>query len=63
MRLEHGLYALEEKPSNEGSLIIAIHGSRSRGYEWVYPLKTIDTRNHDVYFLDGTIKLAQNLPQ
>jgi len=50
MSLEYGLYALEEKLSNEGSIIIAIHGSRSRGYEWIYPLKTLDSKNHDVYF-------------
>ena len=50
MRLENGLYELEEELSNEGYLVIAIHGSRSRGYEWVYPLKTIDSRNHDIYF-------------
>ena len=50
MQLEHGLHALEEKPSNKNSIIIAIHGSRSRGYEWVYPLKTLDSEKHDVYF-------------
>lgn len=50
MQLEYGLHALEKELSNEDSLIIAIHGSRSRGYEWVYPLKSLDSENHDVYF-------------
>ena len=50
MQLDYGLHALEEKLNNENSLIIAVHGSRSRGYEWVYPLKTLDSKNHDVYF-------------
>ena len=50
MQLDYGLHALEKKLNNENSLIIAVHGSRSRGYEWVYPLKTLDSKNHDVYF-------------
>ena len=50
MQLEYGLHALEEELSNDDSLIIAIHGSRSRGYEWVYPLKSLDSENHDIYF-------------
>ena len=50
MQLDYGLHALEQKLNNENSLIIAVHGSRSRGYEWVYPLKTLDSKNHDVYF-------------
>ena len=50
MQLDYGLHALEEKLNNENSIIIAVHGSRSRGYEWVYPLKTLDSKNHDVYF-------------
>ena len=50
MQLDYGLHALEEKLNNENSLIVAVHGSRSRGYEWVYPLKTLDSKNHDVYF-------------
>ncbi len=50
MQLEYGLHALEEKLNNEDSLIIAIHGSRSRGYEWVYPLKTLDSKDHSIYF-------------
>ena len=50
MQLDYGLHALEQKLNNENSLIIAVHGSRSRGYEWVYPLKILDSKNHDVYF-------------
>ena len=50
MQLEYGLHALEEKLNNEDSLIIAVHGSRSRGYEWIYPMKTLDSKNHDIYF-------------
>ena len=42
MQLDYGLHALEQKLNNENSLIIAVHGSRSRGYEWVYPLQILD---------------------
>ncbi len=50
MKLEYGLHSLEEKPVNEGSMIIAVHGSRSQGYEWIYPLKSIDSKTNDIYF-------------
>ena len=55
MQLEYGLHALEEKLNNEDSLIIAVHGSRSRGYEWIYPMKTLDSKNHYIYFFRRAI--------
>ena len=33
MQLDYGLHALEQKLNNENSLIIDLHGSRSRSYE------------------------------
>ena len=62
MQLDYGLHALEEKLSNEHSIVIAIHGSRSRGYEWVYPLKTLDTEKHDVYFFRWNDEGCPNPP-
>jgi hypothetical protein len=43
MSLDHGLHLLEEQLENQETLLIGVHGSSSRGYEWVYPLKTMDT--------------------
>jgi len=48
--LPYGLNAME--PSNEEAqeIFIAVHGGSSQGYEWIYPLKTIDTKQKDMYF-------------
>ena len=43
MSLDHGLHHLEEESENQETLLIGVHGSSSRGYEWVYPLKTMDS--------------------
>tara|TARA_Y100001970_G_scaffold288855_1_gene417429 strand:- start:101493 stop:102212 length:720 start_codon:yes stop_codon:yes gene_type:complete len=42
MSLGYGLHPLEEKSENQKTLLIGVHGSASRGYEWVYPLQTLD---------------------
>jgi hypothetical protein len=42
MSLDYGLYPLEEQSENQDILLIGVHGSASRGYEWVYPLQTLD---------------------
>ena len=43
MSLDYGLRSLEEQSENQEILLIGVHGSESRGYEWVYPLQTLDT--------------------
>ncbi len=43
MSLEHGLHPLEDQSAKQETLLIGVHGSSSRGYEWVYPLKTMDS--------------------
>jgi hypothetical protein len=44
MGLEFGLHPLEAETKKETQVLIAVHGSNSNGYEWVYPLKTIDNQ-------------------
>ena len=48
--LPKGLNILELGSLDSEELLIAVHGSRSEGYEWVYPLKTINTKKKEVYF-------------
>ena len=49
MNLDFGLHDLE--PNQEAkAIIIAIHGGDSRGFEWIYPLQTIDNKLTKTYF-------------
>ena len=49
MNLDFGIHDLE--PSQEAkAIIIAIHGGDSRGFEWIYPLQTIDNEFTKTYF-------------
>ena len=49
MNLDFGLHDLE--PNQEAkAIIIAIHGGDSRGFEWIYPLQTIDNEVTKTYF-------------
>ena len=49
MNLDFGIHDLE--PNQEAkALIIAIHGGDSRGFEWIYPLQTIDNELTKTYF-------------
>ena len=43
MSLDYGLHPLEEQLENHEILLIGVHGSESRGYEWIYPLQALDT--------------------
>ena len=40
--LTYGLHNLEEANLDQTTLLIAVHGSNSRGYEWVYPLQSLN---------------------
>ena len=47
--LPEGLHALEQT-TDATEMLIAVHGYDSRGYEWVYPLKTLDTPSISTWF-------------
>ena len=49
MALAEGLHALEST-SSASELLISVHGFASEGYEWVYPLQTLDSASISVWF-------------
>ena len=49
MSLSFGLHDLESNQSGK-EILIGIHGSDSRGFEWIYPLQTIDNEYTKTYF-------------
>ena len=70
MSLPYGLHTLEENNTMEKTLIIGVHGSNSRGYEWIYPLSSLDNSDKLVAFFrwddsscpgSGIQSLSQNL--
>ncbi|MCY3885296.1 MAG: hypothetical protein OXG24_10345 [Gammaproteobacteria bacterium] len=50
LKLEKGLHFLEQTLSPQNDVLIAIHGFGAHGYEWVYPLLTLDNEKLDTYF-------------
>ena len=50
MSLEHGLSLLEVKNDREKIAIIGVHGGRSEGYEWIYPLTKLDQKDRLTLF-------------
>ena len=48
--LPHGLNALESSEEVAQEVFIAVHGGSSEGYEWIYPIKTIDTKQKHMHF-------------
>ena len=48
--LPFGLNALELSEDEAQEVFIAVHGGSSEGYEWIYPIKTIDTKQKHMYF-------------
>ena len=50
--LPYGLHALESEEPDASELFVAVHGWRSEGYEWVYPLQTIDNDRRHMYFFN-----------
>ena len=61
MNLDFGIHDLE--PNQEAkAIIIAIHGRDSRGFEWIYPLQTIDNELTKTYFFRwDTTKCPQKI--
>ena len=48
--LPQGLNPLEQSSEEAQEIFIAVHGGRSEGYEWIYPIKTIDTKQKHMFF-------------
>jgi len=48
--LPYGLNSLEPREEEAQEIFIAVHGGGSEGYEWIYPIKTIDTKEKHMYF-------------
>ena len=48
--LPFGLNALELSEEEAEEVFIAVHGGSSEGYEWIYPIKTIDTKQKHMHF-------------
>ena len=48
--LDFGLNPLERFNGKEKILLISVHGSQSEGYEWIYPLQTLDTEKSATFF-------------
>ena len=49
MDLDFGLHDLEANQTGK-QILISIHGRDSRGFEWIYPLQTIDNEVTKTYF-------------
>ena len=49
MDLDFGLHDLEANQTGK-EILISIHGRDSRGFEWIYPLQTIDNEVTKTYF-------------
>ena len=48
--LPFGLNSMEPGLDEVQEIFIAVHGGNSEGYEWIYPLKKINTKLRHVYF-------------
>ena len=48
--LPFDLHDLEEVTVDQNTLLVGVHGSNSRGYEWIYPLQTLNDDNNIVSF-------------
>ena len=48
--LSFGLHDLEASTLDQKTLLIGVHGSNSRGYEWVYPLQVLDNDTNLISF-------------
>ena len=48
--LPYGLHSMEPSLDEAQEIFIAVHGGNSEGYEWIYPLKKINTKSRHIYF-------------
>ena len=50
MDLPYGLNSMEPSLDEVQEIFISVHGGNSEGYEWIYPLKKINTKLRHMYF-------------
>ena len=50
MELPYGLNSMEPSLDEVQGIFISVHGGNSEGYEWIYPLKKINTKLRHMYF-------------
>jgi len=50
MNLDPGLHPLKRNTGRVTKLLVGVHGFGSKGYEWVYPLQTLDDENTLAFF-------------
>jgi hypothetical protein len=48
--LPYGLNDLEPRADDSQEIFIAVHGGSSEGYEWIHPIRKIDTKQKHMYF-------------
>tara|TARA_B100001057_G_scaffold421828_1_gene443000 strand:+ start:111 stop:833 length:723 start_codon:yes stop_codon:yes gene_type:complete len=48
--LPYGLHSMEPNLDKAQEIFVAVHGGNSEGYEWIYPLKKINTKLRHIYF-------------
>ena len=48
--LPYGLNDLEPSEDDSQEIFIAVHGGSSEGYEWIHPIRKIDTKQKHMYF-------------
>ena len=48
--LPYGLNSMEPSRDEAQEIFIVVHGGNSEGYEWIYPLKRINTELRHMYF-------------
>ena len=50
INLPYGLNSMEKSRNEVQEIFIVVHGGNSEGYEWIYPLKKINTEFRHMYF-------------
>ena len=60
MSLDNGLHYLEEELDIQNVLFIGVHGGDSEGYEWIYPLITINDNHNLMSFFRYNDNLCPN---
>ena len=50
MELPYGLNSMEPRLDEVQEIFISVHGGNSEGYEWIYPLKKINTKLRHMYY-------------
>ena len=50
IEMPNGLHELEIYDNSQDTLVVAVHGNNSRGYEWVYPLQAMNAEKNLITF-------------